>query len=76
MSKLFKASINIDKITESKLIQGKAGRYVDILIACNDQFDSYGNNLSITEEQTKDERDIKAEKNYLGNGRLVWTDEK
>lgn len=75
MSKIYSASINLDKITESKIIHGKSGRYIDISIACNDQYDKYGNNLSVIESQTNEERQIEQEKNYLGNGRLVWTNE-
>ena len=34
----------------------------------------YGNNVAITDSQTKEERDAKKPKNYLGNGKVVWTD--
>ena len=33
-----------------------------------------GQNVSLTDSQTKEERDAKKSKNYLGNGNVVWTD--
>ena len=34
---------------------------------------NYGDNGPIIVEQTKDERDAKADKVYLGNVKIVWT---
>lgn len=40
----------------------------------NDKTDQYGNNVSIYESQTKEERDAKAKKKYIANGKVLWTD--
>ena len=34
----------------------------------------YNNNVTRTDSQTKEERDAKKQKNYVGNGKVVWTD--
>jgi hypothetical protein len=36
----------------------------------------YGNNISAFDSQTKEERDAKKPKDYLGNGKIFWTDGK
>ena len=39
----------------------------------NDELDQFGNQGPVVVEQTKDERDAKAAKTYLGNVKVVWT---
>lgn len=73
MVKIYSGSINLDKLTESKIIQGKAGRYVDVSIVVKDTIDDYGNNVQIIEGQSEDERTDKHPRVYLGNAKLVWT---
>lgn len=69
------ASVKVDlkKITKEKIYKGKKGDYLEMTFVVNDEPDQYGNNVSVTEGQTKEERDAKAPKNYLANGRVVWT---
>lgn len=74
MAQLISASINLSKIDKSKIIEGKEGaKYLNIQIALNDQADNYGNTVAITINQTKEEREAKMPKIYLGNGKVVWT---
>ena len=40
----------------------------------NDELDQFGNQGPVVVEQTKEERDAKAPKTYLGNIKVVWTD--
>ena len=70
MSTLINVSIDVTKIDKAKLYNGK---YLNVTISINDQTDAYGNNVSVTESQTKEERDLKASKRYLGNGKVVYT---
>jgi hypothetical protein len=70
MSVLANASIDLTKIDKSKLYKGK---FLNFTISINDQTDTYGNNVSVTESQTKEERDLKTSKRYLGNGKVVYT---
>ena len=39
----------------------------------NDELDQFGNQGPVVVEQTKEERDAKAAKTYLGNVKVVWT---
>ena len=69
---IISASINLDKIDKSKVIQGKKGNYANIVITVNDELDNYGNQGPIYMQQSKEERDAKQPKEYLGNLKVVW----
>lgn len=73
MAQLFSASLDVSKISKDKLVKGEKGTYLNITVSINDEEDNYGNVLTITESQTKEERESKAKKNYLANGKLVWS---
>jgi len=45
-------------------------------ISISDTSDQYGNNVSMYEEQTKEERELKTPKKYFGNGKVFWNDGK
>jgi hypothetical protein len=70
MSTLISLSIDVTKITKSKI---KDGKYLDVTISVDDQTNQWGKNASIYESQTKEERDSKASKSYIGGGKVVWT---
>lgn len=73
MATLINLSIDASKITKSKM---KDGKYVNVTISVNDEANEWGKNVSIYEEQTKEERESKAKRNYIGSGKVVWTDGK
>lgn len=70
MSTLINASIDLTKVDKSKLIKGK---YLNMTVIINDDLDKFGNNVAITIQQSREERDLKASKTYLGNGKVVYT---
>ena len=72
MGKLISASLNVLKIDKTKLFKGDKGTYLKITISINDQIDQFGNNVSVWEEQSKEEREAKVQRNYLGNGKIVF----
>ena len=74
MASIIKASINLNEIPKDKIYIGKKGKYLPITITLNNEPDQFGNQGPVVVEQTKDERDAKAEKTYLGNVKVVWTD--
>jgi hypothetical protein len=76
MATILSASLNVAKIDSTKLIDGRTGKFLNITITINDEVDKFGNNASIFESQSKEERDAKTPKNYLGNGKVIWTSEK
>ena len=73
MSKILSVSIDVTKIDKSKLIQGKKGTYANLQISVNDEKDQFGNDCSVWISQTKEERESKTPKQYLGNGKIVWS---
>ena len=75
MAKILNVSINVDKINKAKLIKGKKGTYLSLNIAVNDEKDQFDNDCSVWENQSKEEREAKASKNYLGNGKVIWSNE-
>ena len=71
MSNIVNASLDLTKIEKSKIIKGKKGSYINITMFINDENDQYGNNASVIISQTKEEREAKTPRVYLGNGRTV-----
>tara|TARA_R100001463_G_scaffold112013_3_gene166985 strand:- start:430 stop:714 length:285 start_codon:yes stop_codon:yes gene_type:complete len=70
MSSIINLSINLDKIDKSKIIAGKKGKYLNLTVGGNrDGEDQYGNTHYVFQSQSKEEREAKNEKNYLGNGK-------
>ena len=73
MASIIKTSINLNAIPKDKIFTGKKGKYLPITITLNDETDQFGNQGPVVVEQTKEERDAKAPKTYLGNVKVVWT---
>jgi hypothetical protein len=73
MASIIKASINLNVIPKEKIFVGKKGKYLPITITLNDELDQFGNQGPVVVEQTKEEREAKAPKTYLGNVKVVWT---
>ena len=73
MASIIKASIDVNKIPKDKIFVGKKGKYLPITITINDELDQFGNQGPVVVEQTKEEREAKAPKTYLGNVKVVWT---
>jgi len=73
MAGIIKTSINLSAIPKDKIIEGKKGKYLPITITINDEVDQFGNQGPVIVSQTKEEREAKTEKTYLGNAQVVWT---
>ena len=73
MASIIKASINLSEIPKDKIYVGKKGKYLPITITLNDEVDQFGNQGPVVVEQTKEERESKQAKTYLGNVKVVWT---
>lgn len=76
MAKLASLRLNLDKIDKSKIYKGEKGNYLTLTVSINDQPDQFGNSLSAWVEQSQEERQNKEQKNYLGNGKVFWSDDK
>jgi len=74
MASIIKTSINLNSIPKDKIFVGKKGKYLPITITLNNEPDQFGNQGPVVVEQTKEEREAKSAKTYLGNVKVVWTD--
>jgi len=73
MAGIIQASINLSNIPKDKVIEGKKGKYLPITITINDEADNFGNHGPVIVSQSKEERDSKESKVYLGNVKIVWS---
>jgi len=72
--KIISASIDLNKIEKSRIIEGKNGaKYYNIDIIVNDEKNQFGQDTSISTALTKEEREAKAKKNFIGNGKTVFS---
>jgi len=74
MAIILNTSINLSEIPKDKIINGKKGKYLPLTITVNNELDKFGNQGPVTVGQTKEERESKAPKTYLGNVKVAWTD--
>ena len=72
MSAIINYSLRVDKLPKEKFVAGKDGAvYVNLTMSVDDET-RFGNNTSIYVSQTKEEREAKKNRTYLGNGRVVF----
>jgi hypothetical protein len=57
-------------------IKTKDGVYKNYTLSISDETNEYGQNLSMYEEQTKEQREAGEKRKYIGNGKIFWTDGK
>ena len=74
MSALINFSLDVAALPKEKFVSAANGKvYINLTMSVNDET-KYGNNTSIYVSQTKEERDAKKQRAYIGNGKVVWTD--
>ena len=74
MASIISGNINLSKLDKSKIYEGKKGKYYPITVVINNEVGEYGDSGYIMTEQTKEQREAKEAKSYLGNVKVVWTD--
>lgn len=75
MSKLLSLSIDVTKINKSELITGEKGTYLNLTVSLNDDADKFGNTVSAWQSQTKEQREAKVNRTFLGNGKVIFDSE-
>jgi hypothetical protein len=73
MATLINLSLDLAKIDKSKIVEKEGKKFYSITISINNET-KFGNNVSSYDNQSKEEREAGAKKNYLGNGKVFWTD--
>lgn len=59
-----------------KTVNAKQEKGIELTISISEESNQYGQNLSAYVAQTKEQRDVKKDKYYVGNGKVFWTDGK
>lgn len=57
-------------------LEGRDEKGFKMTISVNDESNDYGQNVSLFAEQTKEQRDAKADRYFCGNGKVFWTNGK
>ena len=76
------ASLNSIYIKKEKLqtllnaMEKKGLTGIELTVNISDEENQYGQNVNMFVAQTKEERDAKKDRFYLGNGNTFWTDGK
>lgn len=82
--KIMNASLDLTKIDKSKVVTTdkngnpfkNGGKYYNFTIKIYDQPDQYGNDVSLIESKTEEQRKEQAKDVYLGNGKTVYNSDK
>lgn len=59
-----------------KTIRKKGEKGVSLTVSLNDESNQWGQNLSAYVSQSKEDREAKKDRFYVGNGKTFWTDGK
>lgn len=70
MATIINHYIDLTKVDKSRLREGK---FLQVTTVVNDET-KYGNNVGTYESLSKEEKDSGKKRNYIGNGKVVWTD--
>ena len=74
--RIIAGSIDLSKIDKRRIIEGKNGaKYYNITVVVIDGKDQYGNDCAFQQGQTKEEREAKERKVYLGNGKTIYNND-
>ena len=77
MSVIGNGWINCTAFDKAKIIKTKGGSLgFSFQFAINDELDKFGNNVALWMTQTEDEREDKAKRIFMGNGKANWTNGK
>ena len=62
--------------TMLKVLELKNQDGISLNVSIGDETNEWGQNVSVSVSQTKEEREAKKDKFYIGNGKVFWTDGK
>ena len=77
MSSLSNIYVKIETLeTLLATLKAKGEKGISIDFSINDESNQYGQNISAYVSQTKEQREAKTARFYVGNGKCFWTDGK
>jgi hypothetical protein len=68
---MIKIKLDVTKIDKSRLYKGAKGTYLDLVVYENESPDTYGNDYSVKQDCTKEDRDAGVKMPYIGNGKRI-----
>jgi len=78
MSHLVSLNLELSKLknlSEEKVYTAKSGKqYVEIMVGINDETNQYGQSVAAWVGQSKEERESREQKVYVGNGKVLRTE--
>lgn len=60
--------------TLAKTVKAKGEKGIELTISIQNETNDYGQNLSAFVAQSKEDREAKKKRFYVGNGKCFWTD--
>ena len=70
MGKIINVKVDVTKLNKDKFFVGQKGTYANLVVAENrDGENQYGDTHYVYEQQSKEEREAKTDKNYVGKGK-------
>lgn len=77
LKEIFTLSVDLTKIDKSKIKEvtrkdGTKALFIDLTLYVNSEADQYSNIGSVSINQSKEEREAKAPKVYVGNAKRQW----
>ena len=72
LNSLYIKTDTIKQILDTLNKKGEKG--ISLTVSINDDANDYGQNVTAFVEQSKEQREAKAQKFYVGNGKTFWTD--
>ena len=71
----FNLSINLSKIDKDKIFKSEktGNQYLSLTGFISEEPDQFGNQVSVHERQSKEEREAEVTRNYLGNGAIFYS---
>lgn len=74
LSNIYVKTETLQTLLDTAKSKGLKG--ISITLTTNDTPDNYGNNVSAAITQSKEEREARKKKFYVGNGKVFWNDNK
>jgi hypothetical protein len=68
---MIKLKIDVTKLDKTRFFKGAKGTYADLVIYENDTPDEYGNDFSVKQDCSKEDRDNGVKMPYIGNGKRI-----
>lgn len=72
MAVIANLSIDLSKIDKSKVVAKGSSKYLNLDVVIRDEINQYNQNVSAYHTQSKEAREAKQDKQYVGNGRVVF----